>query len=51
MNQIRFSVRAAGRRTIESATGTARLLEQKDGWVSIELPRLGPGDCVVLSKA
>ena len=50
MNQIRFRVRAAGRRTIESATGTARLVEQNDGWVSVELPRLGPGDCVVLSK-
>ena len=50
MNQIRFRVRAAGRRAIESATGTARLVEQNDGWVSVELPRLGPGDCVVLNK-
>ena len=27
------------------------LSSRQDGWVSIELPRLGPGDCVVLSKA
>ena len=50
LNQISFEVRVPGARRIESATGTAHLKGTQNGWTAVELPRLGAGDCVVLSR-
>ena len=51
LNQISFEVCADGDRRIDSATGTAQLSGQGDGWATVELPRLRAGECVVLNRA